>query len=66
MVQIGDKVRFVPGGMTDDAHERLHDPVTGTVISVNQAHRHYTVEASVGEGTLRRSFRECFKFSATD
>ncbi len=62
MVKIGDKVRFVPGGITDPAHEDRHRAVTGTVTYINEAHRHYGVEAEVGEGARRRVIRESFKF----
>ena len=66
MVSIGDKVRFIPGGLTDPAHEGAYEPVTGTVIAVNREHRHYTVEAYMGTGARRRKFRETFKFKPAD
>lgn len=62
MVNIGDKIRFVPGGLTDLSHQDRHRPVTGTVIAVNAAHRHYTVEAYLGTGERARLIRESFKF----
>ncbi len=62
MVKVGDKVRFVPGGVTDDSHERCHKAVTGTVEWVNEAHRTYGIFAYLGDGERRRPYRESFKF----
>lgn len=64
MVQVGDKVRFVPsrGADTDDGTGRRVSArsVTGKVYYVNEAHRHFGVEAEVGR--FGHKLRESFKF----
>ena len=60
MVKVGDKIRFVPGGLTDSGHEVSRRAVTGTVSWVNEAHRTYGVEAELGSRGYR--YRETFKF----
>lgn len=64
MVQVGDKVRFVPshGADTDDGSgfKGSVRAVTGTVYYVNEQHRHFGLVAEVG--SHGRQLRESFKF----
>lgn len=61
MIEVGDKIRFIPAANLDHMSNfayTLRREVTGTVIQVNEEHRWYRVEypmpACIGH--------ECFKF----
>lgn len=65
MIDIGQKVRFVPcwdKKAYDSAEEIRTKSVTGKVIYVDRAHRKFTVKYSCG-GTIQK---ETFKFSDID
>ena len=63
MVQVGDKVRFVPShgaDMDDGTGQKVSArAVTGTVYYVNEVHRHFGLVAEVGitGATIRESFK---------
>ena len=64
MIEIGDKVRFLPGCNQDHSagfDGALRREVTGTVIQVHAAHRWYRVKFKLNDkpGCIGH---ECFKF----
>ena len=59
MIQVGDKVRFIPSANTDHSSgfpEVLAVEVEGTVVQVNEAHRWYRVRCELQNGFV---FHEC-------
>lgn len=59
-MEIGDKVRVIPDftrhhGLADDRQSGR--AMTGTVIHINRAHRHYTLEFDVHGHKIRESFK---------
>lgn len=64
MIEIGDKIEFIPSGYFDNP-ERLSvsapsvPTVEGTVIYINEAHRYYRVEYRTEAGCIGH---ECFKY----
>lgn len=63
MPKIGDVIDFTPSAfdrISKPINSKTYTPVIvrGVVIAVNEAHRHYTVEAEIrGE-----RIRECFRY----
>ena len=63
-MQLGDQIRFTPTGFggeiaKDRPREAPKTPlsVVGTVIHINRAHRHCTLEYQVFGTTMRESFK---------
>ena len=64
-MQVGDKVRFTPNAFTGEScpipekGKKLPPPreVTGTIFTINEAHRHYTVAYEVNGYHLTESFK---------
>ena len=64
MIEIGDKVRFIPAANFDHSAgfgDILRKEVTGTVVQIHEARRWYRVEFIMGDrpGCIGH---ECFKF----
>lgn len=58
--QIGDRIDFIPACFVrgiDNKRFELPQRLHGTVIHVNEEHRHYTVEARLWDYAIRESFR---------
>ena len=55
-IQVGDPYPFRPSAFMGDGHHRTA-PLTGTVIAVNRAHRHFTVAARVNGHIIRETFK---------
>jgi hypothetical protein len=60
MIQIGQRVRFVPEYMKCKPfsyEERRTAKVTGTVVYINQAHRYFVAEFDCGNTKQREAFK---------
>lgn len=62
MLRVGDIIVFQPAAFERVAHPINKDTYTpvslrGVVIAINEAHRHYTVEAEVHGFRIRECFR---------
>lgn len=59
-MQIGDKVRVIPDFVLnhgiDEGRQDVRSMV-GTVIHINRAHRHYTLEFDVHGHKIRETFK---------
>lgn len=64
-MRIGDKVRFIPSAFCPETAKytakKQKDPppryVTGKIININRAHRHYTARYTVFGYTLTETFK---------
>lgn len=52
--EVGDRVDFVPTMLKGFAETPT---VHGTVIAVNEEHRHYTVEGTLNGAIIRETFK---------
>ena len=62
MIRVGEKVSFIPSfniSPVDNAAEKREKTISGRVIYVNRAHKHFCVKFRCG-GTEQK---ETFKFS---
>ena len=53
---VGDAVAFIPAPFVHYEHNEAPVSLSGRVIYVNDAHRHYTVEAPCNGYKIRESF----------
>lgn len=62
-MKIGEKYRFTPHAFTGEVGKTkgpmpcIPRTVTGRIVYINEAHRYFTVEASVDWATIRESFK---------
>ncbi|MBE5054763.1 hypothetical protein INF37_01925 [Pseudoflavonifractor sp. DSM 107456] len=62
-MHLGEKYRFTPHAFTGEVGKTkgpmpcIPRMVTGRIVYINEAHRYFTVEASVDWATIRESFK---------